>query len=183
MLKRLCLSALCIILLCSCMGDIENEFCSLRAFCRITPVTGAAPLHEALNNPGLFCTLTAKGSLYTFTRQNGTSVPLDMGAMGQSYLPLQTINNLGLILGTPSVPDVRTTQFYTVAFDIVCPNCYDNAITKQLYLQDETAVCNRCKRHYDLRNNGIVIEGGKGRKLFRYRMTYTPAQDVVVISN
>lgn len=167
----------------ACDGDVENEFSGLRAFCRVTPVTAAAPLFEALNNPGMFCTLTPDGTRYVFTRQNGTSVPLEMGATTQNYYRMQSIYNQGFIIGTPSVPDWKTSNFYQIAFDIVCPNCYEAAIAKSLTLKGEEAVCGRCGRHYSLRNKGIIEEGEKGRKLHQYHIAYTAAQDMMVINN
>ena len=166
----------------ACDGDVENEYSNLRAFCRVTPVTGAAPLFGALNNPGIFCTLTPDGTRYIFTRQNGTTVPMEMGATTQNYYRLQSIYNQGFIIGTPSVPDWKM-QLTPVVFDIVCPNCYEAAIAETLTLQGEEAVCGRCGRHYLLRDKGIIIEGEKGRKLHQYHMTYTPAHDLFVINN
>ncbi len=167
----------------SCDATVESEYSRLRAFLRVTPVTAATPLFEAANNPGIFCKVTQDGAHYIFTRQNGTSTQMDITAVGANYARMQSIYNEGFIVGTPSQTDINTGQFYQVAFDIVCPNCYENSIAKMLTLQGEEAVCPRCGRTYSLANKGIVIKGEKGRKLHRYRMAYVPTQDMFVINN
>lgn len=167
----------------SCDATVESEYSRLRAFLRVTPVTAATPLFEAANNPGIFCKITQDGAHYFFTRQNGTSTQLNITAVGANYARMQSIYNQGFIVGTPSQTDINTGQFYQVAFDIVCPNCYKNSIAKMLTLQGEEAVCPRCGRTYSLANNGIVTKGEKGRKLHRYRMAYVPTQDMFVINN
>ena len=167
----------------SCDATVESEYSRLRAFLRVTPVTAATPLFEAVNNPGIFCKVTLDGAHYIFTRQNGTSTQLNITAVGANYARMQSIYNQGFIVGTPSQTDINTGQFYQVAFDIVCPNCYESSIAKMLTLQGEEAVCPRCGRTYSLANKGIVIKGEKGRKLHRYRMAYVPTQDMFVINN
>ncbi len=167
----------------SCDATVESEYSRLRAFLRVTPVTAATPLYEAVNNPGIFCKVTLDGAHYIFTRQNGTSTQLNITAVGANYARMQSIYNQGFIVGTPSQTDINTGQFYQVAFDIVCPNCYESSIAKMLTLQGEEAVCPRCGRTYSLANNGIVTKGEKGRKLHRYRMAYVPTQDMFVINN
>lgn len=166
----------------SCDATVESEYSRLRAFLRVTPVTAATPLFEAANNPGIFCKITQDGAHYIFTRQNGTSTQMDITAVSANYARMQSIYNQGFIVGTPSLPNL-SGQFYQVAFDIVCPNCYESSIAKMLTLQGEEAVCPRCGRTYSLANNGIVTKGEKGRKLHRYRMAYVPTQDMFVINN
>ena len=107
---------------------------------------------------------------------------MDINAVSANYARMQSIYNQGFIVGTPSLPNL-SGQFYQVAFDIVCPNCYESSIAKMLTLQGEEAVCPRCGRTYSLANNGIVTKGEKGRKLHRYRMAYVPTQDMFVINN
>ena len=178
-MKAKLLMGITCLLLTACAGDVESEFYNGRAFCRITPVTAATPLYEALNNPGMFCTLTPSTGKYIFTRQNGTSVPLNITAVEQNYGQLRSINNMGFIIGTHSLPDFKG-NFYQTVYDIVCPNCYEVAITRSLSLSNEEAICYRCGRHYSLINKGRPDEG---RKLFRYHMIYAPATDTFIISN
>ncbi len=166
----------------SCDATVESEYSRLRAFLRVTPVTAATPLFEAANNPGIFCKVTQDDAHYIFTRQNGTSTQLNITAVSANYARMKSIYNEGFIVGTPSLPNL-SGQFYQVAFDIVCPNCYESSIAKMLTLQGEEAVCPRCGRTYSLANNGIVTKGEKGRKLHRYRMAYVPTQDMFVINN
>lgn len=171
-----------LLLLTACDGTIESEYSRLRAFIRVTPVTGATPLFEALNNPGMFCKITQDGTHYIFTRQNGTSTQMNITAVGANYARMQSIYNQGFIVGTSSETDIKSGQFYQVAYDIVCPNCYENSIAKVLTLQGDEAVCPRCERHYNL-SYGLITKGDKGRKLHRYRMAYVPSQDMFVINN
>ena len=77
----------------SCDATVESEYSRLRAFLRVTPVTAATPLYEAVNNPGIFCKVTLDGAHYIFTRQNGTSTQLNITAVGANYARMQSIYN------------------------------------------------------------------------------------------
>ena len=91
----------------SCDATVESEYSRLRAFLRVTPVTAATPLFEAVNNPGIFCKVTLDGAHYIFTRQNGTSTQLNITAVGANYARMQSIYNQGFIVGTPSQTDIN----------------------------------------------------------------------------
>ena len=82
--------------------------------------------------------------------------------------------NDGVIVGYGVLSDPVT--FY--AYDRECPNCFDpNRIPIRSYALTTTsngmAVCNTCKRKYDMNNGGNLVEGDAGKKLTRYRAATT----------
>lgn len=162
-----------------CTEDVENIYSNFRAFFRFTPVTSAQPLYKALNNPGIFCTTEFSTSYIIFKGNNGDSYSAPRTALDQYGRPVYIS---GFIIGTPSVPDLKG-NFYTVAYDLVCPNCYDESyIQRKLHFEGlEKMKCDACQRTYNLNNNGIVDGGENGRPLFRYRLTYN--SDILVVQN
>lgn len=167
------------LLLVACESDVENLYSNFRAFFRFTPVTSAQPLYKSLNNPGLFCMVEFTTSHTIFKGNDGSSYAAPRTALDQYGRPVYIS---GFIIGTPSLPDLNS-NFYNVAYDLVCPNCYDES-----YIQRKTQFegydkmkCTTCHRSYNLNNNGVVDGGENGRPLFRYRLSY--GSDVVVIQN
>ncbi len=164
----------------ACGEDVENLYSGVRAFFRFTPVTAAPPLNTALNNPGMFCTVTFARGQYHFTLSDGTSVPYSPTQIDQYGKPEYIA---GFIVGTPALPDL-SGNFRIAAYDLACPNCWsDNSITRALTFSSPTVMtCGRCHRNYDLNNDGMASDGaGSGRKLLRYRVTYS--QNTLVIQN
>ena len=167
-------------LLAGCTDNLGHEFSHLRAFLRISPVTALTPLHQALNNSGVYCTITYTSSAYIATRPDGTTAPpLPRTAM-DAYGRPQCVE--GFIIGTPSVPNTAG-QFFQVCYDLVCPSCLDlDAVQRRLtFSEDETMRCPRCQRSYSLRNKGIPLEGENASRLKQYRMTYSG--DVLIVNN
>ena len=70
-----------------------------------------------------------------------------------------------------------------VAYDLACPACYErNLVTRSLaFSANETLVCPRCQRTYDLCNGGTATSGEGKWRLYRYQLSY--ANDLVVIIN
>lgn len=169
------------VLLAGCTEDVENTYTSVRAFFRFTPVTSVHQLNTALNNPGMFCSVTFNPQSYVFTDSEGNATSVNRTALDLYGTPVFIC---GFIVGTPSLPDVNG-NFYNVAYDLVCPNCYhDDAIQRSLAFSDrEEVTCNRCRRSYTLSNGGLVRSGESGRSLLRYRLTYSAAQNTLVIQN
>lgn len=168
--------------LAACTDDVENEFTSMRAFFRFTQVATAAPLFTALNNPGQFCTVTySNDTYYIFSDAAGNSYAYTLTELDKRTKP-EFVS--GLVVGMPAVPDL-SGNFPVVCYDLVCPNCYaEDVITRRLSFSGATEMaCGRCHRCYDLNNGGIVTEGDKGRKLFRYRATYSNASNTFVVQN
>lgn len=170
-----------ILSLVSCSGDIDHEFAQHRAFFRYQYVYTAQPLYAALNNPGMWCSITFPNGNYRFTLLDGSTYEVPPTAL-DSYTPPECIS--GFIVGTPNLPDF-SGRFDIRAYDKVCPTCYEEAaIQRALTLTHEgRAECSRCHCVYDLNNDGLLIEGGPGEKLFRYRINYAPVQNILIIQN
>ena len=170
-----------ILSLVSCSGDIDHEFAQHRAFFRYQYVATTPPLYAALNNPGMWCTISFPNGLYRFMLLDGTGYDYRPTAL-DSYTRTECIN--GFIVGMPNLPDF-SGRFDLRVYDKVCPTCYEEAaIQRDLTLTAEgKAVCSRCHCVYDLNNDGLLIEGGPGEKLFRYRINYAPVQNILIIQN
>ena len=170
-----------ILSLVSCSGDIDHEFAQHRAFFRYQYVATTPPLYAALNNPGMWCTISFPNGNYRFTLLDGSTFEVPPTAL-DSYTPPECIN--GFIVGMPNLPDF-SGRFDLRAYDRVCPTCYEEAaIQRALTLTHEgRAECSRCHCVYDLNNGGLLIEGGPGEKLFRYRINYAPVQNILIIQN
>ncbi len=181
-LLRAAAGLLCTAGLVACADDAQNEYSSERAFFRYASVSTVPPLYQALNNPGVYCRITFDQSYYHFLNTSGVSADLPRTALDAYGTPRYIA---GFIVGTPTVPDLNG-NFYQVAYDLACPTCYDeDAIQRSLTLDGtaETATCSRCHRIYSLRNSGIILEGGTGSILKRYRATYAPAANLFTIAN
>lgn len=180
-MKGIMCAALLFCLLLTACSDTEDYYASEKAFLRFTPVTAAAPLYRALNNPGMFCSVTVSNSMYYFKGADGTSASYPTTAL-EVYGQVECV--AGFVIGTPSVPDL-SGSYTPMAFDLVCPSCYeDTYIVRSLSFSDnEELSCARCGRVYDLTNSGIVIEGEEGTKLYRYHLTYSSSADLVLVQN
>ena len=164
-------------MLCACVDDSETPYARHPAFFRFSPVTAAPKtLMPALANPGEWCSVVRTGSVYQFvSTTQGMTDTYPQTSLEQYG---QTLWLSGLIVGTPTVPEMGADGFYPVAFDLVCPNCYEEGgITRALTIVSPIpgrAKCSRCGTLYDLDNGGIVLEGSAARhsRLYRYRCHY-----------
>ncbi len=164
-------------LLIGCEGDAEYTYSPYRAFFRFSPVTAApSTLLPALTSPGEWCYVTINGSYYNFKSATGKTDSYPKTAIEQYGT---TIWFNGLLVGTPMIPEIGGS-FVPVCYDLVCPNCYENGgIRRDIRIKDISlaqAICDRCKRVYDLQNSGVVIEGAdegsSNVKLYRYHCSY-----------
>lgn len=182
-LGRAYILAVAVGVLSGCADEVEDLFSTEPAFCHISPVTAVQPLREALTGPGILCTITFEPTQYICTRADGTSAPMnrtDEEAYGHP------VYRAGFIVGTPSLPDAKTSQFYYVCYELACPSCYDNQLlTRPMTLRtDETAECSTCGRTYSMLYGGSQVGGPEGvKKMKRYHCTYTPAYDTFVVQN
>jgi len=170
-----CLAMLIGMVVASC-GDAEYEYSSSRCYLIIDNSQHQdATLASAMNPmaPGVFCliseTMSGGATFFSFQSNLGTSSKTPENAYDQRRSLILGYNN-GLIVGFGNldVPPV----FY--AFDAECPNCFDpDAIpvrSKRLQMTDTgLAVCNTCKRQYNLNTGGNIVTGDGGKKLTRYR--------------
>ena len=167
----------------SCDDDLQNEFSRQRAFFRYPMVNNTPELRAALNSPGMFCKITFPPKYYLFSDAYGHATQMNRTALEAYGKPIFIS---GFVVGTPSIPDMGG-NFFTVAYDLVCPTCYSESfISKTLDFNNKLGTemkCNKCGRVYDLNNDGIIKSGGEGQRMFRYRMTYSFAQGMLVIQN
>jgi len=174
------LSLLLCALTTACADEVESLYANIRAFFRFSPVTQVPGLRAALNSPGMFCTISFSNGKYIFDTGDGNPFVYTPTAIDQYGTP-ECVS--GFIVGMPNIPDLNG-NFYNIAFDLVCPNCYStDAVQRSLTLQSTDAVCGRCKRHYGLNNGGIVTAGKGGRGLYRYPVTYNSGTDLLLIRN
>lgn len=162
-------------------GETEDFYARMPAFLRYTPVSAVPPLNSALNNPGMFCTATFTSTHYVFTGPDGQVATWPRTALDAYGKPVCIS---GFIIGTPAVPDMQG-NLAPVAYELACPNCdMEASISRALALTGvAAAACGRCGRVYDLNNGGMVSTGTDGHSLYRYRIRYTQASDVVVVQN
>ncbi|MBP3773912.1 MAG: hypothetical protein ILA34_01020 [Bacteroidaceae bacterium] len=162
-------------------GDVQTTFARRRAYFRYEKVEVAFPLSTALNGPGRYCNIYLEGNDIVFASLTGTfRDPITAKAQYQSYLSVD-----GFIVGQSNVPDMKTGTLLHLCFDRACPNCYEgSSITRPVTLQENgRAHCSRCGRTYDLNNLGIIIEGEKGIKLYRYRVYYSGGSTLLINNN
>ena len=170
---------LSLLLLLSC-GKTDNLYCSLPANFVIDNVYTAPVLNTSLNSMGEFCTIRAVGKKYVFTNLVSTSEinQTQLNSYSGFYLGLS-----GFIVGLPYIPEMGYDQSRVVCYDLACPNCYEDFnITKRMELQDGGYChCPSCGRTYNLNDQGLVAEGEAGRRLYRYRITYSG--NAMIIAN
>lgn len=165
----------------SCTDEnVQNVYSRYRAYFRYDNVMSALPLYPALTGVGEYCTISTAGSyLYFRSLTKSQQVNLTSLAYYQRYVAIA-----GFIVGRMNIPDMNTGAVEPAAYDLACPNCYaDDNISKPLTLKEGGfARCARCKRIYNLNNGGLISSGGKGRKLERYRITFS-GSSIVEIRN
>ncbi len=165
-------------LLSACADDIDDRYANIPVFMRVQPVTALTPLFTAANNPGFFCALEYDKPYYIARGTHGAQAQMNGTALEGYGKPLYIS---GIVTGTPSLPDMHG-EFYLVAYDQVCPNCYLEFFDKKLRFPTQTtAFCDRCRRTYDLNTDGIVINGEAGKPLLRYRVQYDRMSDVLIV--
>ena len=168
-------------LLMSCAQDVEDLYAHERAFLRLQPVTAIVPLYTALNSPGMYCAITIGSKVYNFQGSDGATATYPFSAQ-EAYGSPECV--AGFVVGIPSVPDLNMQQV-PVAYDLVCPTCYErNLLQRTLAFSDhERLSCPRCHSVYDLANGGILVSGDGVSKLYRYHITYSAANNMLLVMN
>lgn len=170
-MKHSVIAVILLLFAASCSDDsVDSKYSDLRASFTFYPVTSAAPLNAALNGYGEYCTIQIDANHYYFR-----SLTSSVTANRTDVSAYQTIVCIGgFIVGRSALNEIGSAEYPLVCYDLVCSNCYrDDDVAKALSLEENgRAVCSRCSRTYDLNNGGIISMGNKGKKLFRYRMSY-----------
>jgi len=145
-----------------------------------------ATLSSAMNplSPGIFCKIAIEGSNYiSFVNNQGLNSKQMMTAVDQRRTCILGIyNGSGVIVGYGALSD--PPAFY--AYDVQCPNCYEQTNKPNSPLSMDTngkAICKKCQRTYDMNNGGIIIGGEGGKKMIRYHASTTGPNGVLKINN
>ncbi len=171
----------------ACGEESTSRFSHHRAFLRFSPVAAAPVLSAAVHGVGEWCAITYDASHYVFTNAAQRTSRYPRTALDAYGTPTSIA---GFVVGTSALPDLSGRQT-VVAFDLVCPSCYQGAYVERRLSWNPstpgTLVCGRCQRHYDLNNGGIVsVTKGDGQPnvgLFRYLATYSANSDVFIVQN
>lgn len=180
------MALLCLLLCQSCSKD-SFDFSSIHAFFFFDNSTHQdATLQSALNpmSPGVFCRITeeteGKTVFFRFESNQGLSSRKKADAQDmQRSRVMGLYNKTGIIVGYGNLSSPAV--FY--CYDSQCPNCYaeTNMLNYKLALNSRgIATCQKCKREYDLNNNGVC---SNGKKLIKYRATTTGPLGVLSVSN
>jgi hypothetical protein len=109
---------------------------------------------------------------YVYANLNGKTDSTAITTAKETNLTYALGAQNGLIIGRSLSGD---NMLY--AFDRQCPNCIDDYgayIPLNWSNNGTTVYCRKCKRTYDLNNGGYPQDGG-GKKLLRYRISYSGA--------
>ena len=151
----------------SCTDSVSDEYSHERAYLRFCPVTGVPVLNTAVTSLGNFCTIRLGTHSFLFKSSDGRTDDYPYTAETTNYHKPECV--AGFVVGKSSLPDLKM-QYPLVAYDLVCPNCYEQSlIIRSLTLSGEELTCTRCQRVYDLTNRGCIKQGEPGASLKRYR--------------
>ena len=169
---RLLIIGLSALLWAAC-GPVENEFSSERIFFVFdNGLHHNAALAEAMvPNSGIFCTIRQQ-------MQGGVNQYVCQNTAGRTTATPLSAVDLQRNLNDPPT-------FY--AYDRECPNCFNPQTIPQrsrpLRLEaGGLATCDVCHRQYSLNNNGLIVQGEKGKKLTRYRANTTGPYGVLSVN-
>ena len=173
----------------ACSKD-SFDFSSLYAFFVFDNSTHQNPtLQSALNplSPGVFCRISEEnknGTVYfNFESNQGTVSPPEQADATdlKRTRALGTYNKTGIIVGYGNL----TSPAIFYCYDSQCPNCYAESNTPAYKLSMSSngiATCAKCKRTYDLNNNGLCTNAN-GKKLIKYRATTTGPLGILSVNN
>lgn len=169
-------------------SDADFDFASEHAyFVFDNSIHQDATLQSALNqmSPGVFCRIyeTSEGGATYFVFESNQGLSSRQKANADDMRRTRVIgvyNKTGIIVGYGNLSSPATLY----AYDSQCPNCYREtgmASYKLAVNQKGIATCAKCKRQYDLNNNGITASEGK--KLMKYRVNCTGPLGVLSVNN
>lgn len=178
------LAVVCFLAAC---GKADSRFSTYEARFSYAPVSAVPNLYRACTSMGEFCSITyPPGNRFVIKSPSTPSAPdYIVRTAIQGYQGFILGLGGGLVIGLPNMPEMLEAESRVVCYDLCCPNCYrDFHILKQLELNTSgLALCNSCKRSYDLNNQGIVARGEAGRSLFRYYVHYAAATQSLTVNN
>lgn len=161
-----------VVLTASCGEELtQNKWSKFRAYYLCDHVMSIPALYHACTGPDMWCSvrLSTNRKQLLFESLNESSQENLTANVGYTRFHIER----GLIIGLPSLAEPLADAPIVTCYDIACPNCLDDAISKNLTIQEGgKAKCSRCNRTYDLSNQGIVADGERGKTLERYRITY-----------
>lgn len=185
-LRKVLAIASAAVLLAACSKD-SFDFSSIHArFFYDNSIHQDATLQSALNamSPGVFCRISEgyeAGSTYFYFESN-QGLSSKKKATADDLRPTRILGILpktGVIVGYGNL----SSPAVLYAYDSQCPNCYaeTNMVDYKLALTSRgMAVCAKCKREYDLNNNGLT---SNGKKLIKYRATATGPLGILSVNN
>ncbi len=184
-MRKLCGIILCMTIL-AC-GDEDFEYSRYQAYLIFDNQQHLdATLASAMNPlaPGIFCRISTSGNQYfLFANNQGLSSRQAMnGVDKQRSCILGLYNETGIFIGYGQLNDPPV--FF--AYDALCPNCYaETGLMRDLLSVNSSGIasCSRCKRKYDMNNNGIITQGEAGKKLIRYRASTTGPNGILSVNN
>ena len=148
----------------SCKDELTTTYSKkYRVMCGFQ-VVSYQELINVIGNYGQFASIRQSGSQIVMkTLQSETSYNMD--ALSKDF----HFGLGGLIVGTDTWGNYR-------AFDLACPNC-DRVDFRLTIGENGIVACGKCGIKYDLNNDGVIFDKGKGthespRGLYRYPITY-----------
>lgn len=166
----------------SCTSEVDDYYSRYPARFAFNAVLTMAPLNRALNNEGMFCSISrGRNKNYVFRGNDGLCDSVYQTAIDANAVPV-CIN--GFIVGLPSELNMKG-MLERVAYDLVCPNCYGEfSINRALSFRNRTeAVCSRCKCVYSLNTGNLLSGESSVRRLERYQIVYSDNSNVVIVQN
>ena len=129
----------------ACGEESTSRFSHHRAFLRFSPVAAAPVLSAAVHGVGEWCAITYDASHYVFTNAAQRTSRYPRTALDAYGTPTSIA---GFVVGTSALPDLSGRQT-VVAFDLVCPSCYQGAYVERRLSWNPstpgTLVCGRCQ--------------------------------------
>lgn len=173
-LLALLLPAACLV---ACTDDADSLYIDAEARFTFSYANAVPLFYTALHSPGQFCfascSINAQGYISSYHFEN-VREPADYPAtqpLSKTYYT--SFGGQGFIIGVAAIPDLSTQQQQLVAFDRICPTCYEGTyITRPLRFTSESTVSCARGHAYDLNNTGLPANDSTTHSLYRYPIFY-----------
>ncbi len=160
----------------ACADDItSNKYSSYSAYYSCDHVMSLPALYHAVNNQGMWCTITMNTAATILYFTSTTESSEELVTKNTYYKKFALGIGTGLIVGLPNIPELGADSPVVTCYDLSCSNCWeDSYVTRHMTLQESGyAKCNKCGRTYNLNDQGLVSDGESGKSLYRYRVYYS----------